>query len=100
MALVNRNYVKTDSNNPLEAYIEGKGYKAYLVANLAFNDSPQGSTEHYNLSLAEVYSAMAFYHANEGGIETSLKEAHEGLLKLGMRDGDEVLAEIRARQKK
>jgi uncharacterized protein (DUF433 family) len=100
MALVNHNYVKTDTDNPLEAYIEGKGYKAYLVANLAFNDSPEASANHYKLTLGQVYSAMAFYRDNEVAIDKSIEEMQQIGKELGARNASEHLAEIRARAKK
>lgn len=99
MVLVNHTHVITPTDDPLEAVIDGKNYKAYLVANLAFNDSPEGSAEHYGLTLAQVYSAMAFYRDNEEAINEKFMELRELGKKLGARDGAEVLAEIRARQK-
>jgi hypothetical protein len=74
--------------------------KAYLVANLAFNDSPEASAEQYRLTIAEVYSAMAFYRDNEEAIKSSLQAERELGKEMGARDLDELLAEIRARAAK
>ena len=52
-------------DNPLAALIAGTHYKAYLIANLAFNDGAQASADHYGIPLANVYGAMAFYCENE-----------------------------------
>jgi hypothetical protein len=100
MVLLNQTHIITPTNNPLDAVIAETHYKAYLVANLAFNDGAEASAEHYGLPISQVYSAMAFYRDNEEAIQASLKEEDEGLIKLGMRDGNDVLAEIRARAAK
>jgi uncharacterized protein (DUF433 family) len=100
MALANQTHVITPTTNPLDALIEGTHYKAYLVANLAFNDSAEGSAEHYGLTLGQVYSAMAFYRDNEAKIQESLAEMDELGKKHGAKKASEHLAEIRARQKK
>jgi uncharacterized protein (DUF433 family) len=97
MVLVNQTHVITPTDDPLDALVGETRYKAYLVANLAFNDNPEASAAHYHLNLAQVYSAMAFYRDNEALIKQRLQEEHELGLKMGARDGNEVLAELRAR---
>jgi uncharacterized protein (DUF433 family) len=97
MVLLNQTHVITPTDNPLDALIDETNYKAYLVANLAFNDGAEASAEHYRIPIAQVYSAMAFYRDNEEAIKACIKEEHDALIKMGMRDGNELLAEIRAR---
>ncbi len=49
--------------------------KAYLVANLAFIESPEYAAEHYDISLGGVYAAMSFYEDNRVGIKQALQDA-------------------------
>ena len=74
MVIQNKQYVEIRSDDPLEAVIDGRHYKAYLVANLAFNQGAEVSAEHYGLTLAEVHGAMAFYYENEKEIEQAIVE--------------------------
>lgn len=70
-----RERIDLRGDNPLRAMIAGTHYKAYLVANLAFNDGPQAAAEHYRLDLATVQAAMAFYTDNEAAIHEAIQEA-------------------------
>jgi hypothetical protein len=92
-----KQHIDLVSDNPLEARLTERPFKAYLVANLAFIDGVDASAEHYRISLASVYAAMSFYEDNREAIQLALQEAHEGLIELGMRNGNEVIAEIKKR---
>jgi uncharacterized protein (DUF433 family) len=94
-----RNHIELETDNPLDARISGRGFKAYLVANLAFNDGVEASAEHYELSLADVHAAMAFYYDNQEAIKAAIAEARELGYKMGARDSSEVIAEIKERMK-
>ncbi len=83
MAIQIKQYVEQVGSDPLDAVVSGRHHKAYLVANLALQDSPEASAEHYKLSLAEVYGTIAFYHENKESIESSIKEARKLGEKLG-----------------
>jgi hypothetical protein len=100
MVLTIQTHVTAPTDDPLDALVEGTDYKAYLVANLAFNDGAEASAKHYGLPVAHVYSAMAFYRDNEDAINKSVEEMRELGKKLGARNASDHLAEIRARQKK
>jgi purine-nucleoside phosphorylase len=100
MVLVNQTHIITPTANPLDALVEGSRHKAYLVANLAFNDSPEASAEQYHLTIAQVYSAMAFYRDNEEAINLSLQTERELGKEMGAQDLDTLFAEIRARATK
>lgn len=79
--------------------VAGTHYKAYLVANLAFNDGAQASADHYGIPLANVYGAMAFYCENKDAIKDAMREARELGDQLGARSAQAALEEIRGRQK-
>lgn len=100
MAVQLRNHIELESDNPLDARIAGRGFKAYLVANLAFNDGAEASAEHYGLSLGDVHAAMAFYYDNEESIRKAIQEAQNLGYQLGAKDGNEAIAEIKVRSKK
>ena len=53
MALEIREHIELHGDDPLAAMIAGTHYKAYLVANLAFNDGPQVTAEHYRRTRLE-----------------------------------------------
>ena len=59
MALEIRQHIELRGKNPLAALVAGTHYRAYVVANLAFNDGPQASADHYGIPLANVYGAAA-----------------------------------------
>ncbi len=99
MVLEMRPHIELRGKNPLAARVAGTHYKAYLVANLAFNDGAQASADHYGIPLANVYGAMAFYCENEGAIKEAMREARELGDQLGARSAQAALEEIRARQK-
>lgn len=99
MAVQLKQHIELRDDNPLDAVIVGTKFKAYLVANLAFNDGAEASAEHYHLHLAQVHSAIAFYLDNEEAIRQAKQAARELGRQLGARDGDEVLEEIRQRKK-
>lgn len=86
MAIQLKHYVELRGDSPLNAVITGHHHKAYLVANLANLDSPNGSAKHYNLTLAEVYGAMAFYQENIGAIEEAIADARKLGYELGAKN--------------
>ena len=99
MVLEIRQHIELRGNNPLEAMVAGTYYKAYLVANLAFNDGPQASADHYGIPLANVYGAMAFYCENEGAIKDAIRQARKLGDQLAARSAQAALEKIRARHK-
>ena len=98
MVLEIREHIKVRGNNPLEAVITGTHHKAYLVANLALNDSPQAAAEHYRIPLATVYGTMAFYYDNEAAIREAIQEARNLGEQLGARSAKAALEKMRARK--
>ena len=98
MALEVREHIELHGDDSLTAMIVGTRYKAYVVANLAFNDRPQASAEHYGIPLANVYGAMAFYDQNERAIEDAIRQARELGQQLGARSAQAALEELRARK--
>jgi len=101
MVLKIRQYIELRGNNPLDAMVAETQYKAYLVANLALNDGPQASADHYRLDLATVYGAMAFYYDNETAIHEAIQDARSlgEQLQLGARSAQAALQDLRARKK-
>ena len=99
MVLEIRQHIELRGNNPLEAMVAGPHYKAYLVANLALNDGPQASADHYSIPLANVYGAMAFYYENEGAIKDAIRQARELGEQMGARSAQAALEEIKGPQK-
>lgn len=97
MVLEIREYIQLRGNNPLDAVVTGTHHKAYLVANLALKDGPQAAADHYDIGLASVHGAIAFYYDNEAAINESLRAARELGGKLGARSAQTVLDEIKQR---
>jgi len=99
MALEIREHVNLCGDDPLDATVTGTHFKAYLVANLALNDGPQASADHYGIPLANVYGAMAFYCENEGVIKDAMREARELGEQLGARSIQSAIKEMKERLK-
>ena len=99
MAVQLKQHIELRGDNPLDAVIVGTRYKAYLVANLAFNDWAEASAEHYRISLGAVYAAMSFYEDSREAIRQALDEAHQELLDMGMIDGQTAIDRIKQRMK-
>ena len=97
MVLEIREYIQLRGNNPLDAVVTGTHHKAYLVANLALKDGPQAAADHYDIGLASVHGAIAFYYDNEAAINESIRAARELGGKLGARSAQTVLDEIKQR---
>ena len=94
-----RERIELREDNPLRAVIAGSHYKAYLVANLAFNDGPQAAAaEQIRLDLATVQAAMAFYTENEAAIHEAIQDARRLGEQLGARWAEAVLDEMKARK--
>lgn len=97
MVIQLKQHIELRGDNPLAAVMVGTNKKAYLVASLALNDGIEAAVEEDELSLAEVYAALAFYHDNEDAIRLALEEAREQIRAMG---GFGRLEEIRRRQQK
>lgn len=97
MVLEIREYIQLRGNNPLDAVVTGTHHKAYLVANLALKDGPQAAADHYDIGLASVHGAIAFYYDNEATINESILAARELGEKLGARSAQTALDEIKRR---
>ena len=95
-----KQYIELRGDNPLDAVVAGTTRKAYLVASLAINDGAETAAEEDELSLAEVYAALAFYHENETAIQHALETVREQIRAAGGRDSREVREEIMRRQQK
>ncbi|MFW5709690.1 MAG: hypothetical protein ACOCX5_05670 [Chloroflexota bacterium] len=97
MVLEIREYIQLRGNNPLDAVVAGTQHKAYLVASLALKDGPQAAADHYDIRLASVHGAIAFYYDNEAAINESIRAARGLGEKLGARSAQSVLDEIKRR---
>ena len=64
-----------DGQAPVDVRLSERPVKAYLVANLAFLESPDYAAKQYELSLGAVYAAMSFYEDNRNHIEEAIAEA-------------------------
>lgn len=64
-----------EGQSPVDVRLTERPVKAYMVANLAFMESPEYAANQYELSLGAVYSAMSFYEDNREGIEQAIEEA-------------------------
>ena len=85
-----------DGQSPVDVRLTERPYKAYMVANLAFLESPEYAANQYELSLGAVYAAMSFYEDNRDGIEQAIEEARA--IDLGeMEVTPERIEEIRQR---
>jgi uncharacterized protein (DUF433 family) len=100
MALQLKQYIELHGDNPLDAVITGTRKKVYLVASLALNDGAEFAAEEDELTLAEVYAALAFYYENVNVIQQALEDARKQIRSLGGRDSREAREEIIRRQQK
>jgi hypothetical protein len=100
MAIKLKQHVELHGDDPLDAIIAGTTIKAWLVANFAMLNSVEEAVEQYNLSLAEIYSALAFYHDNAEAIRKANEEALQKLWDMGMKDMSELREKILRRQQK
>ena len=99
MVLAIRQHIQLRGDNPLDAIVAGTYYKAYLLANLALNDGPQAAADHYHISLANVYGALAFHCDNEAAIDEAIREARELGEQLGARSIQSAIQEMKERLK-
>ncbi len=82
--------------SPADVRLSERPVKVYMVANLAFSETPEISAEHYSISLGAVYAAMSFYEDNREGIKQALQDAEE--IDLGEMDvTSKQIDEIRQR---
>jgi hypothetical protein len=100
MAVQLKQHIELRGDNPLDAVMIGTEKKAYLVASLAVNDGAEAAAEEDELSLAEVYAALAFYYENEAAIQQALEAVRQQIRAAGGRDSREVREEIMRRQQK
>lgn len=97
MGLGIRNHIQLNGDNPLDAVVAGTQHKAYLVANLALKDSSQVAADHYNLHIASVHGAIAFFYDHEQAIEQAIHAARDLGESLGARSGQTALDAIKKR---
>ncbi|MDQ7024405.1 MAG: hypothetical protein Q9P01_11310 [Anaerolineae bacterium] len=90
-------YVELRGENPLRAVISRTESNAHLVASAALINGMDATVVQYNLSEAQVYGALAFYHENRDLIEKYRHEADKNIRKIGI-DAKEHLEEIRKRK--
>ena len=95
MAIQLKQYIELRGDSPLAAVMIGTNKKAYLVASLALNDSVEAAAEADELTLAEVYAALTFYHENEAAIRLALEAVRDQIRAQG---GFDRLEEIRRRK--
>lgn len=82
--------------SPVEVRLTERPFKAYMVANLAFIESPEYAASQYELSLGAVYAAMSFYEDNRDAIEQAIETART--INFGDREvSSEQIDEIRQR---
>lgn len=96
MAVTFKQYIKIETDNPLEARLSDSGIKAYMVARLAFTNGVEETATHYQISLASVYASMAFYEENRESIELALAKLEALIKEVGI-DGTEAIAAFRKR---
>jgi len=59
---------------------------------------PQAAADHYDIGLASVHGAMAFYYDNEAAINESIHSVRELGEKLGARSAQSALDSIKQRK--
>lgn len=64
---------------------------------MALNDSPQTAAEHYRISLATVYGALAFYCDNEGAFNEAIRQARELGEQLGAHTAHSAIQAMKRR---
>jgi uncharacterized protein (DUF433 family) len=72
-----KQHVKLSGDDPYYAVIKGTNLKATLVAQFALGWGVDEAVENYNLSPAEIYAALAFYHDNLEGIRQHEKDIEQ-----------------------
>ena len=83
-------HISLVSDNPLDAVLNGRNTKAYLVAELAFVEGVEAAGEHYRANLGVIYAAMSFYEDNRQAIEAAKAKAWEQIKEDGI-DGRKQL---------
>jgi len=96
MVALYRNHIQAkEGESPTDVRLTERPYKAYMVANLAFLESPKYAANQYDLSLGAVYSAMVFYEDNREAIEQMIEEADALIAEMAV--PQERIEEIRQR---
>ena len=95
-----KQHVELRGDDPHDAVITGTTIKASLVANFAILNSVEEAVEQYSLSLAEIYSALAFYHGNQEAIRVANEKAMDLIPVSGGRASREILEKVLRRQQK
>jgi hypothetical protein len=98
MSVELKQHIELRGDDPLDAVISTTRLKAYLVANLAINDGVEAAMAQYNLSPAEVHSALAFYYDNQDAIRQADEAVMQKLWDMGMRDMSDLREKIQRRQ--
>jgi len=72
-----KQHIELRGDDPYHAVIVGTHLKAALVAQFALGWGVDEAAENYDLSLAAIYAALAFYHDNLEGIQHHEKETEQ-----------------------
>jgi hypothetical protein len=94
MALVNQSHVVANNNNYFDAKVEGTDYRAYNVAERAIRDGAEACAKHYNLTLGQVYSAMAFYYDNYEAIQKDYEEIRKDMEGLNVWKNLQIISKV------
>jgi hypothetical protein len=81
------------------AYIAQRGYlKAEMVARMVVDGkySVEETAQHYDLSVGEVYAALAYYHDNKAVLDKRHQAKQHAIRKTAL-DADEYLQTLKTR---
>lgn len=98
MAVETRNYVEIRDG---KLCLAGSRVTVEDIAALyVWNDSsPEWIVENYDVTLAQIYGALAYYYDHKDQIDREMAEAEELAHQIAI-PSDELLAKMRARQQK
>lgn len=94
MAVELKSHIELRGENPLQARIAGKPWKAALVAKFILGWGIEHAVEHYGFSYATAHAVMAFYYDNQDAIENAMRESDEKVSKVGI-SIDERISELK-----
>lgn len=94
MAVEFKTHIELRGDNPSQARVAGKPWKAALVAKFILGWGIEHAVEHYGFSYATAHAVMAFYYDNQDAIEAAMKESDEKLREVAV-DSREFLDELR-----
>jgi uncharacterized protein (DUF433 family) len=93
-----KQHVELRGDDPYDAIIRNTNLKAALVAQFALGWGIDEAVENYNLSPAEIYAALAFYHDNLEGIRQHEKDIEQQFVYL-REDSSKHLENLKQRQR-